>query len=351
MKFREVSWDSDLFTLGKTKEILNEIRAVRLAVLHRGRNAYHTTWVQHYLKGAEIFSDLASAKLGAEEKRAPGNKFYITEVPGLLLRSNKYSAVFVDANEDRPFINFVGLKTKKVLTDFGEFVRGIYPGIGIFEALEIIGNELSGWNSKINDLHLVLSGEVPTGASLNFELSDLRTIVSLAEGADYLLSWSDIANKQEATFAKEIEEEWVTLQQYQMQNRIKYESEKAWSLKVEKNLVSLETIRDEAEDLHSSISSEIYDLEFEFEDAELELDMANQDRMRPAETSSEIAQQRLRVEAAQQNLAEIKDKLVHLNCKLADAQEKLEIASQIYFEERLKSRDMTELDLDGLGNS
>lgn len=351
MKFREVSWDSDLFTQGKTKEILNEIRAVRLAVLHRGRNAYHTTWVQHYLKGAEIFSDLGSAKSGAEEKRAPGNKFYITEVPGLLLRSENYSAVVVDANEDRPFINFVGLKPKKVVTEFGAFIRGIYPGIDIFDALEIIGDEDSGWNSKINDSHLVLSGEVPKVANLNLDLSDLRTIVSLAEGAGYLLSWSDIANKQDDTFAKEIEREWVDLQNHQMRNGFRFESEKAWLSKVEKNLASLETLKNEAEELHSSISNEIYELEFEFEDAEYELALANQDRMRPAETSSEIAQQRLRVEAAQRNLVEITEKLVDLNLRLVAAQEKLDVASQNYFDERLKTREMNEIVLDGLGGS
>lgn len=64
---RRVTYDDDL---------LLDIEVGVIAYLYRGRNAWHSTWVQHRFENTQLFSDVTSAKFGAESLRERGNEVF-----------------------------------------------------------------------------------------------------------------------------------------------------------------------------------------------------------------------------------------------------------------------------------
>lgn len=57
-----------------------------LYYLIEGRNAWHSTWTNWYRDGC-MHTTLDAAKMSAERQRKPGSKFYIREIPALVLKS------------------------------------------------------------------------------------------------------------------------------------------------------------------------------------------------------------------------------------------------------------------------
>jgi hypothetical protein len=339
MKLSEVFWQRDDLDEKIIADPLQEIKVVRIAVLHRGRNAWHTTWVEHYLKDAELFTDVVAAKKGAEVQRRPGNKFYITEVPALMLRSDNFCAVVVDANERSPFKNFIGLELKAFRSEFGNYLEGIYPGIDIYEALEIIGNETQGWNDKIENSHLVLSGEIPKGVSLNLDLENLKKLISISTGSEYLLSWSEALNSQNSEFALLIEKKWEKLKRHNFEEAHAYQSKRAWARKVDTELANLRKVRDLTDHRFSTESNHLDLLEDLLADAKEELELAMNDRMRPASTSKAIAKQRVRVETAQKTFEELEVKNLAQSLEVEKIQRELNLANGELFRARLSVRE------------
>lgn len=52
---------------------------MHVAVLVRGRNAWHSTWVRHWFRNSHFYADQRSAQLGAESLRERGNAFYVRD--------------------------------------------------------------------------------------------------------------------------------------------------------------------------------------------------------------------------------------------------------------------------------
>lgn len=73
----------------------------KIFYLYRGRNAWHSTWVQHYFPEC-MHSTLPSAEMRAESMRGPGSTFIINELPAVALQSPVGTLVVAEINNDTP---------------------------------------------------------------------------------------------------------------------------------------------------------------------------------------------------------------------------------------------------------
>lgn len=80
-------------------------RAVKLFFLIRGRNAWHSTWVQHYSPGA-MTTDLQSALNNAEKRRTQGSAFYIDEWPALAIDTEAGVFLITQINTKTPLAHY-----------------------------------------------------------------------------------------------------------------------------------------------------------------------------------------------------------------------------------------------------
>jgi hypothetical protein len=81
--------------------------------LHRGRNAWHSTWTKHYFPGC-VHVSRWSARSAAEPLRAPGSVFYIDELPVILIGCNAGKVAIVDVDNLNQFSGY----TSKFMLEF-----------------------------------------------------------------------------------------------------------------------------------------------------------------------------------------------------------------------------------------
>jgi hypothetical protein len=132
MKLPEFSWPKGSGEYDD--ELLLEIESGVVSYLFRGRNAWHGTWVRHDFLNTRLFSDVASAKAGAEPLRERGNVFYIRETPALLLRGPTFGVLLCDHYVVNPFGDFKGLEPRLHEGPDGKWVEGISPGVSLRDA-------------------------------------------------------------------------------------------------------------------------------------------------------------------------------------------------------------------------
>lgn len=94
------------------------VSAVLVFYVLRGRNAWHSTWVEHYFADC-MHTSLLSAKRNAESRRGPGNVFRIFEKPALRIDLPHRSHVITEINCADPLAEF-----RKV----SDGRRGLEPG-------------------------------------------------------------------------------------------------------------------------------------------------------------------------------------------------------------------------------
>lgn len=82
---------------------LSSIETVLLYLLIRGRNAWQSTWSQHYQGPTSLGGTLDEAKRVAESWRTQGSTFYIHEIPALLLNGRQSAVVVADFRGRDPF--------------------------------------------------------------------------------------------------------------------------------------------------------------------------------------------------------------------------------------------------------
>lgn len=166
---------------------LLDVQAGTIAALVRERNAWHRTWVRHRFENTHLFSDVASAKLGAEELRQRGNTFRIQQQPALLLRGSAATAIVCDFGLV-PFANFVGFAEEPIDTSWGLCADGIVPGVSLRDAIAALhsSNNWTGGHQGEDD---ILCGLVEQHFAFSEANDELDHISSYAVGSQYLLSW------------------------------------------------------------------------------------------------------------------------------------------------------------------
>jgi len=193
------------------RDLLLEMHICRVYLLIRGRNAWHTTWVHHFLKDAEMYSDLKSAMAGAEQKRERGNKFYIETVPALVLIGTKSKFVIVDPNSSESFKNFLGVKYEIRQSSCGDFAVGIYPSISMLETMEVIRDFRYSWGAKASDDILIFIGDLESIFENKDTQNSYLRYESKAIGSQYYLSWVDEPTSQETTWLESVVDDWHKL--------------------------------------------------------------------------------------------------------------------------------------------
>jgi hypothetical protein len=86
-------------------DIVKSIYIKKIYYLVTGRNAWHSTWVQHFYKRC-ISTECRELEGDAEKKREAGTVFYIEELPALCLELNSGCFILTEINTHYPLKDY-----------------------------------------------------------------------------------------------------------------------------------------------------------------------------------------------------------------------------------------------------
>ncbi len=188
MKISALRWPAG--TLDYDADLLVDMQAGTVVLLIRGRNAWHGTWVRHYLKNATLYTGVPSAKIGAENQRGPGNVFYIVEAPALLLIGERTNVVICDAHPNDPFGAFSGVSNSVHPSPLGHWVDGLFPGVSMRDAVAALRHDAGHWSGPPPAQHSLRTGVVETAQQFDTADRAMISIVSRAVGSHHRLEWN-----------------------------------------------------------------------------------------------------------------------------------------------------------------
>lgn len=188
MKVPELTWPvADSVTYDD--DLLLDVLSGSIVLLVRGRNAWHSTWVRHYLRNATLYSDVSSAKGGAESQRGQGNVFYVVEAPALQLRGALSNVVLCDAHPDDPFGRFTGLDGVVHPHADGDWVGGLFPGVSVRDAVAAFAHDSGLWAAPVPNEHSLRRGRLEADQVIRRTRRPLESLVSVAQGSNNYLGW------------------------------------------------------------------------------------------------------------------------------------------------------------------
>lgn len=335
MKIPELRWP--IGSGDYDDDLLLEISAVSVVLLIRGRNAWHGTWVRHYLRNSTLYTDVESAMAGAESQRGPGNVFYILDIPALQLRGTSANVILCDAHPDDCFGAFVGVSARTHRSAYGAWIDGVYPGVSTRDAVSAFSNSSGLWSGPVPNEHSLRSGGLPLDIEIPRAKWRGRSLVSRPIGSHRDLQWdvNERSNRYSSSGAKTVAKQWKTLfdevvasgggddsaicaQLHHYRDReLEALPYSQWVMRKERILSERRDLRQSAHQAWSQAHDRTADLEEELEEAEFELDQAKSARFPPADSSSGIRAQRLRVDTAVAAVARLRSEI-----EIAEAQER-----------------------------
>ncbi len=157
--------------------------------VHSGRNAWHSTWAARYSNGC-MHATLPSAKSYAEGERKQGTKFYITQLPCLLIR-NKTDSYFITEINNRTPLSGHALAIPQMpgtVTD-----QPVKIGASTRKALESFDPSSQFWRIRPHAKNSIMLLHYPNSSISVEKLTPepLRSMQSRSDGPDYYLSWSN----------------------------------------------------------------------------------------------------------------------------------------------------------------
>jgi hypothetical protein len=320
MKIPKPLWDDKSLR----DDIVVGVSPVKVAVLHRGRNAWHGVWAQHYIKNAELFTNTKDAKLGAEKLRERGNVFYVMELPALALNGLQHNLILVDPNSKMCFERFSGFRREVITTSRGAFADGIFPGCTMLDANNAVRNIAQNWEPGVTSDRLLLLGVTNSIAPTEPALDPYLGFQSSPQGSDYRLGWltinNDYSNKQVNALAAEWNKLFGETTPEGFSESDLVLSKTAWISSFEKYLAELDRDRREKFVKLKQSTSGYLENQSKLIAAKSELANARRDRLKVGETYQEIRMQRERVEAAEESLELIESQLNELQKRLSDNQ-------------------------------
>lgn len=189
------------FSLDECSDIssgsLLTVEATRLFFLHDGRNAWHSTWVQKYYEGC-LHTSLFAAQMSALRKRVQGSRFYIEEVPAVLIRADAGCLAITQINSPNPLASYL-LRVKQSSVDLRGMSlsdgddRNYYlapgsPILGLAKSFDLSSGFWSPCHNSDDDTQIVASDD-PTEAFSKLGGSKLRRWVSSSYGGGSPLGW------------------------------------------------------------------------------------------------------------------------------------------------------------------
>lgn len=351
MRIPELNWDQGSAAT-YDNDLLLDIRVGVVVLLIRGRNAWHSTWVRHYLRDSTLFTDVQSAKDGAEFKRGRGNVLYIIEAPALQLIGPSNSIVLCDAHPDNPFGGFMGVNEVVNSSKHGNWLGGVFPGVSMREAASSFAHDSGYWKAPTPNEHSLRTGRLDKGILLENRRGSLSSFESQAVGVDYNLQWtlSSEASHYTKRGANAMARRWNELtvaagvgaddkSDLRARKLTQYRNEalkaiphslwKARKLTEDREVIAALSTAREA---WLAQLDRVTEAEEALEEAQTELSWANEERMRPAETSAGIRRQRERTEEAKIQL-ELRE------AELAEAEQEAERLEGVYVALSVSLRD------------
>ena len=320
MKIPEPDWND----IQLREDQIVSARAMTAVLLYRGRNAWHSTWVQHYIRQADLFSSIDDAKAGAERLRAPGNVFYIKEVPALVLEGVRQSLILVDPNSDICFEKFSGFHKETVVTSFGKFAEGVFAGCPLKDAHNVFIDFQRNWKLGKSGEKLILTGVLESGYPAKDIKAEFAGFSSESHGGKYRLGWNRMGNRYSPERLNILVSEWEdSISQVDIDDALnegKKHSKMKWIEECQTNLKDLQIQMHVARDAYLKSASTLQILRSSLVSAKTELAKSRRDQLIIGETSSELKAKRERVESAQTALKDV---------------EALKLAAQYDYEARL----------------
>lgn len=324
MKISELNWSS-FDSVSYDDDLLLSVQAGLVALLIRGRNAWHSTWVEHYLRNATMYTDVASAKAGAESKRERGNVFYVVEAPALQLRGAVSNVVVCDSHPNDPFGRFVGFGEELHASRFGPWVGGLFPGVSVRDAVNAFAHDSGFWKGPTPSEHSMRLGQLPPEVNLAKRSGKLASFSSEAVGVDYFLRWkpSLAGNRYTRRGVNAVERNWkkaldgasIELDSIDTETPARLRHYRDETLRAIPHSIWVQRQQEESRERLKAVSSareawstaleRLAELEEELELEEEEFAAAKEARMHPAETSEEMRRQRERMETAASRVQEL----------------------------------------------
>lgn len=157
------------------------VKPARLYVVIRGRNAWHSTWVQNYSGPSALSASFVAAMAHAERKRKQGSVFYISEVPGIALQSEEGPVALVDFHSRNCFGKWdasIGADYLELGTPIGAVLRSLGP--------------YGHWRGKAPSRHSFISGKADWNSVAQLPpRKPLKRWQSHSVGGQYALSWDE----------------------------------------------------------------------------------------------------------------------------------------------------------------
>jgi len=191
----------------KNQALLNSellaLKPIVVFVLIRGRNAWHSTWVQKYQGPGAVYATRVAAKDAAERQRVQGSTFYIRAVPALLLESEAGSVVQVEFHSDKTFGKL----------SVSDVIPRLAYGATMSEALLVLGRNGGFWRSPLPSKHSFIQARHVLFADLEplkarMELAMLR---SSSRGPRYFLDWQESPGAYDTSVVRRICREYAKL--------------------------------------------------------------------------------------------------------------------------------------------
>ena len=160
------------------------VRAVKMFLVHRGRNAWHSTWSLRYLQG-HMHLSLESAKAHAERERKQGSVFYVVEIASLAAISDGKAMLISELNESEAFS---GVRPEE-LRRLNELVR--LKSLAFDQILTVLRHGTIVWTQRSQNSEVVsLYSESVTELQPLTSESQLLRHRSRSAGPTYFLQWS-----------------------------------------------------------------------------------------------------------------------------------------------------------------
>ena len=327
MKIPELTWPSG-DEHGYDEDLLLEVISGLAVILIRGRNAWHSTWVRHYMRDATLYTDIASAKAGAETQRERGNVFYIVEAPAIQLRGRLSNVVLCDAHPDIPFGAFTGVQAKVHPSAYGDWLGGVFPGVSVRDAVSAFAHDSGYWKGPEPSEHSLRAGRLASDFTITQGRRTLESMVSEARGADYYLGWrANGSNRYTRRGANAVARQWRdlvaethaqdgdadalsgSLAEYR-DEVLKAVPHSVWrQRKATSDRESLAAISKAREAWFEQLGR-VAELEEFLEEAEAEAEAAKEARLHPAETADGMRRQRERVDEATAKIEALTEAIV-----------------------------------------
>jgi len=168
------------------RDMVREVKVVRLYYVTTGRNAWWSTWITRYSPGC-MHSTLDSAKSFCESCRVQGTVFYIDELPSLAFLAPERSLLISEINTDK----FLGRLNLALLRD----ITTVLPvsTMTLHQMIHVFRPESPLWPSSYPREDSAILSFCPQPDTLRevTPTEELSSWASSSSGPNYYLDWSN----------------------------------------------------------------------------------------------------------------------------------------------------------------